>query len=341
MKERSHLIRRVLPAEIRRIEPELRNALGTFGSEFDVGASDGIGRKTEAPWVRLFAKGMSPTPRDGFYVVIHFAADGSAVFVTVGCGSTIWANGELRSLSDEELNKRTHWARKIITEKFGSTYPFEDQIALKAKAPLPRTFEKATAVAKRLPLEKLDELEVEKLLVQAAERLREVYRAQRLGRHLTTSQIAELELESIARPARKGLSGQGFHLSVEERKAIESRAMELSREWLETRGYALKDTSSTSPFDYEASKDGVSILIEVKGTTSDDAQTIFMTKNEVDLHRTEKGSTALFVVSKIRIEPNDRCVVAVGGDLSPLIGWNIDDWDLMPMAYQLKRKPTA
>ncbi len=341
MQERGRLIRRVLPSDIKAIEPELRRALGDFASEFDIGASDGIGRKTEAPWVRFFAKSMSPTPRDGFYAVIHFAADGSAAFITVGCGSTIWANGELRPISDEELKKRTEWARKVIVEKFGSTYPFDDQIALKAWAALPRTFEKATALAKRLPIERLDEAEVEELLIQASERLRELYIAQRLGKHLTNSQISELELEAIARPARKELSGQGFHLSAEERKAIELRAMEVSREWLECQGYVVIDTSSTSPFDYEATKDKVSLKIEVKGTTADDADSIFMTKNEVELHRTQKGSTALFIVSKIGVNRNEEGVAAAGGDLLPLIGWNIDEWEVLPMAYQLKRKPNV
>lgn len=113
MQERGRLIRRVLPSDIKAIEPELRRALGDFASEFDIGASDGIGRKTEAPWVRFFAKSMSPTPRDGFYAVIHFAADGSAAFITVGCGSTIWANGELRPISDEELKSGPNGREKL------------------------------------------------------------------------------------------------------------------------------------------------------------------------------------------------------------------------------------
>lgn len=237
MQRRGLLIRRTLRDDIKAIGDELRAALGIFGPEFDVDASDGIGRKTEAPWVRFFAKSMAPTPRDGFYVVIHFAADGGAVFITLGCGSTIWANGELRPVSDDELTARTHWARTVILETFGTTGPFSDEIVLGARAPLTKTFEKATAVAKRLPVQNLREEDVRRLLVQAAERLREVYAAQRLGRHLTAAQTVELEVESIARPTRYTSQGQGFRLSVEERKAIELRAMEVAREWLVNRGY--------------------------------------------------------------------------------------------------------
>ena len=54
MKTRGELIRQTLPSEIRQHRDELRQALGTFADEFDVDASDGIGRKTEAPWVRVF-----------------------------------------------------------------------------------------------------------------------------------------------------------------------------------------------------------------------------------------------------------------------------------------------
>src|SRR6516165_2696658 len=108
MKERGRLIRHTLPDEFKSMSAELRAALGPrFGAEFDVSESDGIGRKTEAPWVRIFATSMSPRPTAGWYVVVHFAADGSAVFVTVGCGSTVWSNGSLTRESPAKLAERT------------------------------------------------------------------------------------------------------------------------------------------------------------------------------------------------------------------------------------------
>lgn len=341
MQERGQLIRQVLPARIRDTEEELRTALGKFGGEFNVGASDGIGRKTEAPWVRFFAKSMSPTPRDGFYVVIHFAADGSAVFVTVGCGSTIWANGDLRPVSDEELKERTDWARQIIQERFGSTHPFDDEIALGAQAPLPRTFEKATAIAKRIPVDALDEREFRNLLVQAAEKLRELYEAQRIGRHLKTTAVAELELETISRPARAEAAGQGFRLSADERRAIEIRAMDVARGWLESDGYTVADKSKTSPFDYEAKKGDTILKIEVKGTTSDGVDEIFMTKNEVDLHTHERGKTGIIIVSGIKLEKVNEESIAKGGELYADIGWDIRTWDLVPMAFKVVRSKTS
>jgi hypothetical protein len=178
MKERMRLIRHTLPNELKSMSPELKAALGpTFGPEFDVGKSDGMGLKTEAPWVRVFATSMSPRPTGGWYVVVHFAADGSAVFVTVGCGSTVLSNGSLTRESPVKLAERTSWARSVVREEFGTLAPFEDTIKLGAKARLPATFEQATALAHRIPVEELDEARFRELLVLATQRLRCIYEA--------------------------------------------------------------------------------------------------------------------------------------------------------------------
>lgn len=341
MQERGHLVRRVLTQELRDFGGELREALGAFGAEFDCDASDGIGRKTEAPWARFFARSMSPTPRDGFYVVLHFAADGSAVFVTLGCGSTIWANGDLRSESDQELARRTGCARSLIVEQFGSIEPFSDEIRLGARAALPRTFEKATAIARRIPVEALDEAEIRHLLVLAAERLRELYTAQKTGRHLTSSDQLQLQLEVLSRPNGAAAKAQGIGLSGPERKAVELRAMMVAEAWLRKQGYIVQNTSLTSPFDFRAEKDRAVVKVEVKGTTSDVADAIFMTRNEVELHRNEAGATGLLLVTKIRLRRDGEEPVAEGGELIAEIGWDIGGWDVIPIAYQLKRRSTV
>ena len=165
MKERGRLIRTSLASELRDRIPICQTVFDPVFDDLAVESSDGIGRKTEAPWVRLFSRAMSPNPREGFYLVLHFAADGSAMFVTVGCGSTIWSGGDLKSVSDEELHTRTSWARSVVTQKFGSLHPFTDQIALGAMAPLPRTFEKATAFAKRVPVGVLQTTDFDRLIV--------------------------------------------------------------------------------------------------------------------------------------------------------------------------------
>jgi hypothetical protein len=95
-------------------------SLQTFGVDFHVDASDGIGPKTELPWVRFCSLSMSPSPTEGFYCVTHFSTDGSAVHVTVGCGSSRFQKGSSVPLPDSELNAQTSWARRVVVEEFGT-----------------------------------------------------------------------------------------------------------------------------------------------------------------------------------------------------------------------------
>lgn len=339
MQERGRLIRHSLPAEFERFEGRLRSAMGRFADDFDIGSSDGIGRKTEAPWVRICSKAMSPAPTNGFYAVVHFARNGSAVFITVGCGSTVWTpSGDLKAVSDSELKSRTDWARQVVQDEYGTLAPFIDEISLGATASLPRTFEKATAIAKRIPVEQLSDEGFEELLVQATERLACIYRAQAIGRDITPSDADEAAVQAIARPQRASSRGQGIRISAEERIAIEWRAMDLAREWLGAQGYSVDDKSKTASFDFEAIKDGEAIKVEVKGTTSDRADAISMTRNEVDLHRAEMGKTGLIVVSQIRLERIESKMVASGGRLQAEIGWNIDEWAIEATMYRVARK---
>jgi hypothetical protein len=309
-----------------------------FAGDIAVEGSDGIGRKTEAPWVRIFSREMSPTPREGFYIVIHFAADGSAVFITVGCGSTIWKDGDLKAVSDEELQSRTGWARSVILERWGTLEPFGDQIVLGAKAPLPRTFEKATALAKRFAADNLDEGELKAALKNAAERLSEIYRGQKSGRDITPADEANDEIQKIVRPLGQKRRGQGFTLNASDRKAIEIRAMNLAQKWLEECGYTVLDTSKNQSYDFIAEREGTKIFVEVKGTTSDICSSILMTKNEVELHSSRKGETALIIVSQIRLDHSETPPKASHGILEPFMGWDIDQWVKEPIAFQLSRK---
>lgn len=338
MQERGRLVRQVLRSEVEALGPQLRAALGPFGDDLMVDASDGIGRKTEAPWVRVSSERMSPNARTGFYVVIHFAADGSATYITVGCGATVWANGDLTPLSWPELDAKTGWARAVVMDRFGGGAPFIDQIHLGAKALLPQAFERATALARRLAVGHFDDSLVEGLLVQATTRLAAIYEAQRLGADLTTAQAGMIEIDSAINPSRPSRSGQGFRLSHVERVAIELRAMTLAQEWLEAEGFTVKDTSKDSSYDFEATRDGVTLKVEVKGSTATSIDSFFMTRNEVELHRAEKGRTALLIVAGIAVSREHGEVAATGGTLTPRLGWDIDTWDAVPYAYQIKPK---
>ena len=220
----------------------------------------------------------------------------------------------------------------------GSIEPFTDDISLGARARLPKTFEKATAIARRISVDELDDNVLDGLLLRLARMLRHVYLAQSTGSLLTAEQAVNFELESASRPNVAGVVGQGVRLSAKERKAIELRAMEVSAESLTRQGYAVSDVSMRSPFDLLAKRHDGDIKVEVKGTTCPSPDAIFMTKNEVALHRLEKGTTALFVVTDIKLKRDGDDIEATGGSLTERMGWDIDAWELIPLAFQLRAR---
>lgn len=338
MQERGRLVRRVLVEEIRGLKKPISAALGPFGHDFFVEGSDGIGRKTELAWTRFCSESMSPRPTDGFYVVLHFSTDGSGVNIAVGCSSSKFHNGYSIILPLEELDERCEWARAIVLEERGSLEPFTDANDFGATAALPKSFERACALVKKVEYGEIDDVVMERHLVEAAEMLQAIYAAQRVGRDLSPADQTELEIISVTKPASMIARSQGFGLTPNERKAVECRAMALAEQWLRGNGYLPKDTSANRPYDFEATRGDETLLVEVKGTTSDAADAIAMTHGEVELHRNKKGQTALMIVTGIRLQTGPNNPTATGGTLETHIGWDIDAWTLQPTAFRVMRE---
>ena len=233
MQERGRLIRNQLVGEIRELSVPLSRALGRFGRDFDVGASDGMGRKTELPWVRFHSQRLSPNPTQGYYCVLHFSTDGSAVHITLGCRSSQFLNGSFQQLPNMELDRCTAWARNVINEAMGTLDPFVDPPDFGATRPLPISFQRATAVSKRITYDELEDIEIKPLLIRAANMLRTLYQAQTEGRDLQPAELDELEIERMLRPPARG-QGQGIGLSTDERRAVELHAMNLAEKLART-----------------------------------------------------------------------------------------------------------
>ena len=336
MQRRGYLVRRDLAHAIRALGKHLSQALGKFGHDFHVGSSDGTGRKTELPWVRFCSKGMSPKPTQGFYCILHFSTDGSAAHVTLGCGSSTFRNGSFITLPGEELDRRTEWAKHVIQDTLGSLEPFSDVPDFGARRPLPRSFQRATALCKRIDASELATVDLESLLVRAADFLRILYQAELDGRELSPADSDELALERQLRPARKRQS-QGIGLSSIDRRIVELHAMDLVRQWLSDREYRVVDTSGDHPYDFVARRGSEELIVEVKGTTSDNPVAILMTRSEVRIHRAHKPKTALFIVSRIRLVGASSQRRARGGTLEALVGWDIDTWCLTPTTFRVKK----
>lgn len=337
MQERGDQLRHSVKPALEALKYRISPRMGRFGDDFHVDASDGIGRKTELPWVRFCSKMMSPKPTEGFYFVMHFSTDGSAVHFTIGCGSSRYERGEFVVLPDREIDRQTEWARGVIREQFGTLSPFDDIADFGAKRPLPKSFERATALSKRVVYDELMTTDLELLIELAAERLAAIYGAQSAGRDLSAADIEEAEIEATIRPVRNGGRRQGYGLSAPERRAVELQAMQIATRHLEDQGFAVYDRSASNPFDLEAVKNGVEIKVEVKGTTSEFADAILMTRNEVNLHRAEKGATCLIVVSSIRLKKSGDKPTAEGGNIEVLMSWDVDEWQLEPTVFRLTR----
>lgn len=156
----------------------------------------------------------------------------------------------------------------------------------------------------------------------------------------------ELEIQQMDEVVNSGKRsvGQGFNSDIEERKAIEARAMEVAWEYLLSKHYECTDTSNIHPYDIEAKKNDHVLKVEVKGRKEKICSSILMTKNEVDLHQNEKGQTGLIVVSGIQtqLDPEFNTLIGLGGEIEIFLGpdWDIDQWgDIKPTHYQIKRFP--
>jgi hypothetical protein len=77
---------------IRNTIPELLKPLAErYGLKAEGGS--GIGKNNRVPWVRVFNPAFSPSPTGGWYAAFLFAADGSAVFLSLNQGTTDRSDG--------------------------------------------------------------------------------------------------------------------------------------------------------------------------------------------------------------------------------------------------------
>ena len=342
MQERGRIIRRDLPELLRNHLPTLKQSIGRFADDLRIEGSDGIGRKTEAPWVRIYSDSLSHSATTGFYLVIHFALNGGAYFVTLGCGASKWDSdrGDLIKYSDEELNRKVGWALDVLQKAGQHISDFPDKIAIGSTKSLPRSFEKATVIAKTLDPQSSTIEELVDYLCRGLGLLATIYEAYSQRADLSSSEASEIDIQSAVSPNR-ATSGQrqGYGLTGPERKAVELQAMKIARSHLEGMGYAVTDTSANNPFDFLAKLNGEIIKVEVKGTTSTEVDSILMTSNEVELHTKEAGATALAIVSGITLTCRESTPKCYGGELELHFPWDICEWTLEPKAFLVTRAP--
>jgi len=124
----------------------------------------------------------------------------------------------------------------------------------------------------------------------------------------------------------------GFQSNPRIRKAVEMRAMDLARKYLENKKYAPIDTHINKPYDFACKIDGKEVFVEVKGM-QDWGNTISLTPREVE-HAQAHENSALFVVHSIKIA-GKRNPIASGGQEVFLYPWKISAGALKPRSYIL------
>lgn len=143
----------------------------------------------------------------------------------------------------------------------------------------------------------------------------------------------EDEIQEDVITAGYSSNGQGFQSNVKVRLMVESYAMRLAKKHYASHGYEIDDVSAKRPYDLLIKKNGESRFIEVKGTQTA-GETIVLTKNEVDLSRTEGERMSLFIVHSIVM--NKKSIKKGSGIINIIDPWRLEDDKLMPISYIYK-----
>lgn len=339
MQRRGELIRSELPVQIKPNIPSIALQMGPTGLDLGVDGRDGTGQKNEIPWVRLFSRSRSPSAQEGWYCVYLFCADGSGAYLSLGHGSTRYEDGEFKPRPPSELAKLLDWARAVLDEKLANVAGLSPAISLKAKGRLGKGYEPATVCSIFYPTGSVpaDELLVQDLTAFAA-LLSDLYNQEDLGRapesNANAARIAENLVETIASPLRSNRGvGQGFGLTLDERRAVEKHAMAMAEKFLLADGYVVEDVSGKRSYDFLAKRFGKETIVEVKGTTGG-LGSIILTANEVLIHQKSYPNNALVVVHSIELDRKARTPRASGGALHTASPWDLDPSALKPLSFQ-------
>lgn len=130
-----------------------------------------------------------------------------------------------------------------------------------------------------------------------------------------------------------GGSGQGFQSNIQQKNIVEQYAMEKCKNHFSQKGYKVKDTSLTKPYDFVATKENSEYFIEVKGTQTD-GQKIILTKNEVEMSKVNGNKMILFLVHSIEL--NNKSVKKGSGKTLIINPWKLDESKLTIVSYTYK-----
>jgi hypothetical protein len=153
MQERGILIRQAGP----RLVKNMLAGLSSLIPDLAVEGRDGTGRKTRVPWIRVYSKSRSPSATSGWYVAALFAADGSAVFLSINQGTTSFEAGSLKASATDLLEARVRWAQGILGATIDKAGASVDEIDLKDPVGLGAGYERANVCSYRFTRDELSD----------------------------------------------------------------------------------------------------------------------------------------------------------------------------------------
>ncbi|MEU3758476.1 MrcB family domain-containing protein [Streptomyces albogriseolus] len=338
MERRGLIIRDEIPDWLRAHREAIAQALGVPPEKVGVEGRDATGRKSQIPWTRVYSTDRSPRSTTGWYVVYLFSASGDRVYLSLMQATTVWTDGEFKPRKAAALKSRVAWARPVVASQAAKREDLANAIQLNARTKVGRSYALGNVVAIEYMREALPDPEVlvEDLLYMAS-LLAAVYKAESAAPHLPgdiAPEVVEAEESASKAAGRRSARhpGQGFLLTGEERRAVESHSVHMASEHFKAQGWSVQDVGTKKPYDLHLSRGQETLRVEVKGTTSDGSQVI-LTRSEVEHQRKFAPSNALVIVHSITLDRAVEPAVATGGTLECISPWVIDDGNLTVVSY--------
>jgi len=293
------------------------------------------------PWVRIFDPEHAPTAQTGFYIVLLFAADGSAVYLSLNQGTSEFRSNKMRPILDDDLLlNRTAIARAAIDEWVtrvttagtveidlrGETAPVGPESKRRA-----RNYELANIYAYRYPVAELPtddsfRADLEELLVL-------LWALENADLTTPTAFVSQLPKRQASPNTSRPSMRQGRQLNEKIRRLIEKTAEDRAVAHYETNGWTAERVGQFKlGYDLKCTKQDVELHVEVKGTSGKGID-VTLTPNEVSHCRT-CPHMALVVVRQIEI--GDDETVKETGVMKIFEPWSIDDSRLIPSEYSYR-----
>jgi hypothetical protein len=256
MRERGSIIKHVLPSLIGTHAEVLRSAADIAPDDFVLVGRDGIGRKSQVPWIRFASRARSPSAAVGWYVVWLFKEDGSGVYLALSHASTKNVGGEFIKRPPDEARRLLAWGRDVLGPQLWEDSRLSNEMML-GRGDLARSYESTTVASYLYAKEDLPpDSQMRDDMLSMAARLGKIYSqepAQNRTQETSLDVISVMEvLDGIT--SSRNLNGQGFALTHAQRRAVELRAMLLAKQHFVKEGFDVEDTSSSHPYDLIVTK---------------------------------------------------------------------------------------